>query len=509
MKRILFLISYTAIFISVKSQTISPIETAEFCPNLDITFSVTIPGSNPSVSSWTNAPDLIQGAYNISSSGGNTTFNFRGRFRDVNISQVFRVNYTNSAGSAVLKDFTFKRIKSLFYNTTCAQVPNQSTITVPRCQIVNIPITVSNVQWGTNFESPTLCFGSITDFEYQLPNGWSIGSTVSNGSNWIPGGNSVTITSDLANGVNGVILVRPRNSCGSGLQNGQTPGQIPISRPAPALSIPETQTDICSGNKTYTLTGLPSGATTTWSITNNYGVASISSATNNSVQVNKINSGNGIETLTATVTHCSFTYTVSKTISFGNPVATFDVYTYVPLNASCYEVDAFYIFRPTLVTGTYPSQYQWSYRVSGTTTETIISSTGEDGLFIFPNTGTYDILVRPVNDCGIGATASVKTIDVVFSCYSGFSMAVTPNPASSDINITIDRESEEVKSLSKNQQVLFQLYELNTRMLVKQWSFDNALNKRQLNISNIKSGNYILVVTKGKFQHSKQIVIRK
>ena len=94
--------------------------------------------------------------------------------------------------------------------------------------------------------------------------------------------------------------------------------------------------------------------------------------------------GIGIETLTATVTHCSFTYTVSKTISFGNPVATFDIYTYVPLNASCYEVDAFYIFRPTLVTGTYPSQYQWSYRVSGTSTETIISSTGEDGLFIFP-----------------------------------------------------------------------------------------------------------------------------
>ncbi|MFY7813906.1 MAG: T9SS type A sorting domain-containing protein [Chryseobacterium taeanense] len=219
--------------------------------------------------------------------------------------------------------------------------------------------------------------------------------------------------------------------------------------------------------------------------------------------------GIGIETLTATVTHCSFTYTVSKTISFGNPVATFDIYTYVPLNASCYEVDAFYIFRPTLVTGTYPSQYQWSYRVSGTSTETIISSTGEDGLFIFPNTDTYDILVRPVNDCGIGATASVKTIEVVFSCYSGFSMAVTPNPASSEINVTIDKESEEVKSLKTNQQVLFQLYELNTKMLIKQWAFDNAINKRQLNISNVKSGNYILVVTKGKFQQSKQIIIRR
>ena len=113
-----------------------------------------------------------------------------------------------------VKDFEFKRIKSLAYSTSCAQVPDQATITVPRCQVVNIPVIVSNVQWGTAFESPTLCFGTINTFEYRLPAGWSIGPNVSDGSNWIPGGSSVTVTSNASTGDGGAILIRPRNSCG-------------------------------------------------------------------------------------------------------------------------------------------------------------------------------------------------------------------------------------------------------------------------------------------------------
>lgn len=97
-------------------------------------------------------------------------------------------------------------MKSLFYGTSCAPVqPNQSVLNAPRCQVSNFQISFNNVQWSTSFESPALCFGSITAYEYLLPSGWSIGANISNGSSWIVAGNSVTITSDLSNGVNGAV----------------------------------------------------------------------------------------------------------------------------------------------------------------------------------------------------------------------------------------------------------------------------------------------------------------
>ncbi len=289
---------------------------------------------------------------------------------------------------------------------------------------------------------------------------------------------------------------------------------IPINRPAPTLSIPETDVEICSGGKTYTITGLPTGATTTWSISNNYGVSSISNQTNTSVQVNKINPGNGNETLTATVSHCSFTYTVTKVLNFGVPTATFDIFTYLPLYADCFETDAFYIFRPTLIYNydVYPPNYQWSYRINGTTTETIVSSTGEDGVFSFPNTGTYDILVRPVNSCGIGSTPSIKTITVQMSpaCGGmGFRMTASPNPATNYINVTIDKETADVVKMSKSEKITYRLYDINSATIIKQWIFDNTSNIHQLNVSDIKRGHYILVAQKGKYQRTKQVLISR
>lgn len=69
--QILLLLTLTVV---AKAQTISPLESTEFCPGANITFTVTVPGTSPSVASWTNTPILVQQAYNITSSGGTTTF---------------------------------------------------------------------------------------------------------------------------------------------------------------------------------------------------------------------------------------------------------------------------------------------------------------------------------------------------------------------------------------------------------------------------------------------------
>ncbi|MGC8751882.1 hypothetical protein [Hydrotalea sp.] len=145
---------------SAFSQSIYPAETNEFCPLQDITFTVTLPrildNTVPSVASYTNGPIVITGILpsSIVNTPTQTTCTFVGRFRDVNINQVFKISYQTNPDTIKLYFPSFKKIKSLFYNitpsTTCKPLQlNIASVTVPRCQIVNIPINFQNIQWST------------------------------------------------------------------------------------------------------------------------------------------------------------------------------------------------------------------------------------------------------------------------------------------------------------------------------------------------------------------------
>ena len=96
-KKILLLLVAASSFCTTFSQTISPVESTEFCPLVDMTFTVTLPriadNTTPTVASWTNTPILVSGVSNLVNTATQTSFTFVGRFRDVNINQVFRVTY--------------------------------------------------------------------------------------------------------------------------------------------------------------------------------------------------------------------------------------------------------------------------------------------------------------------------------------------------------------------------------------------------------------------------------
>lgn len=105
---LLFTIILTALF--TNAQSILPDRNGEYCPGLNITFTVTIAGQ--SVQSVTPKalnvpPTVVQQPFNISMSGGNVTFSFVGRFADYNNKQTFTVNYTNSSGQPATWDATY------------------------------------------------------------------------------------------------------------------------------------------------------------------------------------------------------------------------------------------------------------------------------------------------------------------------------------------------------------------------------------------------------------------
>lgn len=236
------------------SQTISPLETDEYCPNTVYDFTITLPSesTSPTLSSQ-NGGSIIPNSVGVNG----VTITFKGKFDDYNQTQTFLVAYTN--GVSKNKTFTFKKIKSLFFTTACTQIqPNQPNIFPAICQAVNVPISFNNVTWSNSFES--LCYGAISTYEYKLPIDWKIGTTfTSTGNNWYAGGNSVTVTTNLLGGNGSTIAIRPTNNCGSGLNNNSNPVYINVSRPnSPVLQLNGTSSVILycgdATAKTFTVT---------------------------------------------------------------------------------------------------------------------------------------------------------------------------------------------------------------------------------------------------------------
>ena len=91
----------------------------------------------------------------------------------------------------------------------------------------------------------------------------------------------------------------------------------------------------------------------------------------------------------------------------------------------------------------------------------------------------------------------------------GFNINVSPNPANENLQVMITDEAEESKSLSKDEQIIMTLYYMNSTTIAKRWNFKNNQNNFNLNVSNLKTGHYILIVEKGNYKQSEQIFIGK
>lgn len=86
-------------------------------------------------------------------------------------------------------------------------------------------------------------------------------------------------------------------------------------------------------------------------------------------------------------------------------------------------------------------------------------------------------------------------------------MSTSPNPATSDLTVTVSEESPDVKSLGKEERVRFELVELFSGQVVKQWNFKNDQRQFSLNIRGIRKGQYILKASIGSFKESNQVMI--
>lgn len=513
-KRIFMAVIIAITALCAHAQSISPDDNTEYCPLVDVTFTVTLPriadNTTPTIASWTNTPIVVSGVSNLTNTQTQTTFTFVGRFRDANINQVFRITYQTNSNPNGVKDFEFKHIKSLALGNNVSQTclpiqTNQSSVTVPRCQNVNIPISFQNVKWSTFGEGSDFCWGTITTYEYQLPLGWTLNGTTSTGSNWIAGSNSVTITSDLSNGDRGVIRIRPSNNCGTGLSNGQTPVGINISRPAPTLSItnPQNQNYICSGSTNYIINGMPAGASVQWSVSDP-GLAQITSGgSTSSVTVSRVGSSNGEIILTATVTHCTFTYQVSKPVAIGAGLP--PSLTNLNFDRRCGTFMESYSSNPTAATG-----YVWNLNFGQVVQDK--DGYGSDYFYVnplinSPQTGQsyYNyISVQAKNACGVSDPSETRqfTVGPVPSrCGSGDGTCQTgcPNCCPILLRVSPNPSSDNMMVETTNNSTFTKLRIIDKMGNVKkEISYPVGTRKVSLTISNLPADVYRLQATDGK-----------
>lgn len=350
-----------------------------------------------------------------------------------------------------------------------------------------------------------LCYGTVSNYEYLLPNGWSLNSTTSNGSTWIAGDNSETITYDLATGDGGVVRIRPINTaCGTNLNKGREV-TIPISRPAPVLSI-TGQDFLCNAGDQTTLTinGLPSGASVSWGVSLPSQLQPVGCTTCTSVMLEKIGSASTTATATATVTHCSFTYTVTKTIKLGAP-AGIGIANYNNLDP-CPDEGYFrvmetvqpnvYDYSGSLTIGTTgaantiswalapgASLNGWTWTASGST---VTVSTKQDY-------SSLRLRVTATNDCGsINKDYHFRSTEcLVLSRIASPEYTVHPNPTKGVFTISLkgsDKAAAIKEIVVKNK----------VGVAVKQFKYKSTQKAQTVNIQDLPSDVYFVHIFDGK-----------
>lgn len=481
--------------INAIAQSISPGTSDELCPTIEYTFTVTLTGTGYSgigvVGIAKNVAPLITAPpYNISTATGNTTFNFRAKFLDYNNAQTFKIDYTLSTIYSAY--FAYTNIKSFQSPQAESQpLPTPTAITAPRCQSQSFNISFSNVKYVNPWVTPKLVYGTVTAYEYLLPTGWVMNGTTSTGSNWIAGSNNVTITSDLSNGHGSSIRIRAVNSCSADLIKGPE-AFVSISRPAPTLTIaPVTQDAICSGNASFTISGMPSGSSVQWSVSNTTQASIASGGTSSTVTVSRIGTANTVITLTATVTHCVFTYTATQRISLGKPAPS-------PINVLLVdrELGRIQVESEPPIPGA--TDYRW-YK------DGVLQSTYHWTFAQIPISRTacnvgYGITVTQTNSCGT-SPSTYKSVYV--PCNNTYS--VSPNPASE--NITVSPDDTENLSLMATTFDELRLYDFQGTL--KKYQKFNKATTATMNTKGLKSGTYIIEIINGNYKERHQILIKK
>jgi len=173
-------ISILTLFITIITNaqtTVLPDITKEYCPNQEYTFTVkSLPGSYSGIQT-TGGATVIFGPTSTGNDGKDITFT--AKFSDNCNTQSFIINCSYASPYSII----YKKIKSLTGSGFKEGGNVVSQVVAPMCQTTSIPFSITGDQYQNTYETPTLNFGTINNYDYRIPAGWRLNGTLSTGSN--------------------------------------------------------------------------------------------------------------------------------------------------------------------------------------------------------------------------------------------------------------------------------------------------------------------------------------
>lgn len=371
-----------------------------------------------------------------------------------------------------------------------------------------VNLTVTNVYNSPGVTGYTWNLGTNNNWNY---NGSPAPSSIFTATN------SITLTSNC--GITPSNVSATVTASGSNFPTNS--GAVSVAQPNLSISGP---TILCTSS-VYSVNNLPQcGATVSgWSATPS-GIVQITDNGNNTATVTKVS--NGQFTLSANVSisssNCnSGTTQLSLAVSSGAALGGYYTITsnyhssgtqyplynsnspiWLPAN-QLFEVSV-HLNSPGLQSATW-TRSSSSYPFTWNTAGTVMHFSGLSGSTAYAErNGVFGL--SAVTACG--NLSGTYSWPVIVQGWGSFLITASPNPTSDFLNVNISKESFEVKSLSKNENVLIEIYSFKQGRLLKKWLYKNDRNDYKLDVSDLREGQYVLVVKKGKFKETTQIIIK-
>ncbi len=311
------------------------------------------------------------------------------------------------------------------------------------------------------------------------------------------------------NGINGDMFMNYMDYTNNGCMNIFTQGQslrmraVFKQRGGPRASFIDNYFNIISPTSNFCNSGSlslfnPNCLPVTWVVVSGPAIITSGQGTNT---INIQKTGDGVAIIRAS----SVSYVDEQEVVMGPSLVTiagpYDPVQHTIMGVAC--VGEEYYFTPYEYYNPNDS-YTWTLFPPVGSNENIRLFSGWQVQFDFVVPGYHTLRVTKTNSCG--TTYTDMNINVQECFY--FRLSASPNPATNQITVTIDNESNQVKALSSDTDIKFELYEFNSGLKKKQWNHKNNSKQFSLNLSGLSKGVYVLKAAKGKYRQSTKIIVQ-